>query len=281
MAILTCVPLTVGAVGVNPRGWSILTDDTFAEVTTAGYLTNEQSSYGFLSTDYAEVYTTDSKTVHCSISVSATGVVSLINNATFINGSVSANYVAAFDGSGGIKAGGAPVVNPLGGFQAGVSGVVGSFSSVAPTASSGIFVFRCSDNSQNVSVSLTNASFGQSTVLTIPNPASATANIVTSPAALVDGNLVKASGTAGLVADAAFNIKSAVTAAYAGGGTSNAFTATGLTASSIVVATIKTSTNNVSVTKAVPGTNTLTITFSADPGAATTVQWIATSAAVA
>lgn len=68
-------------------------------------------------------------------------------------------------------------------------------------------------------------------------------------------------------------IKRATTATYGGGGTSNAFTATGLLSTDIVVATILTSANSVSVTKAVPTANTLTITFSADPGAGTTVQW--------
>lgn len=67
--------------------------------------------------------------------------------------------------------------------------------------------------------------------------------------------------------------KRATTAAYAGGGTSNAFVATGLAATDIVVATILASTNAVSICKAVPTADTLTITFSADPGAATTVQW--------
>jgi hypothetical protein len=68
-------------------------------------------------------------------------------------------------------------------------------------------------------------------------------------------------------------VKRGTTAAYAGGGTSNAFTATGLAATDIVVATILASTNSVAITKAVPTANTLTVTFSADPGAATTVQW--------
>lgn len=70
------------------------------------------------------------------------------------------------------------------------------------------------------------------------------------------------------------------TDAYAGGGTSNAFTATGLTAASIVTATISASTNAVSIAKAVPSTDTLTVTFSADPGAATKVNYIAFTPAV-
>ena len=63
------------------------------------------------------------------------------------------------------------------------------------------------------------------------------------------------------------------TAAYGGGGTSNAFVVTGLLATDIVSAVIRASANSVSVNKAVPTANTLTVTFSADPGAGTTVDY--------
>jgi hypothetical protein len=65
------------------------------------------------------------------------------------------------------------------------------------------------------------------------------------------------------------------TAAYAGGGTSHAFTVAGLTSSSIVTANILTSANAVAIAKPVPTTDTLTVTFTADPGAGTTVNYIA------
>jgi hypothetical protein len=98
---------------------------------------------------------------------------------------------------------------------------------------------------------------GTITGLSAPLPiASGGTNAITAPLALTS-----------------LGVKRAITAAYAGGGTSNAFVATGLAATDIVVATILTSTNSVSINKAVPTLNTLTITFSADPGAATTVQW--------
>jgi hypothetical protein len=74
---------------------------------------------------------------------------------------------------------------------------------------------------------------------------------------------------------ATLGIIAATTASYAGGGTSNAFTATGLTASSKVSAVIRASTNAVAIAKALPGTNLLTVTFTADPGANTTVDYIA------
>jgi len=64
------------------------------------------------------------------------------------------------------------------------------------------------------------------------------------------------------------------TSAYAGGGTSNAWTVTGAAATDVVSAVIRASTNAVSIAKAVLTTNTLTVHFSADPGADTTVDYV-------
>lgn len=77
--------------------------------------------------------------------------------------------------------------------------------------------------------------------------------------------------TDGTIASA--NILSGVTAVYGGGGTSNAFTVTGLTTAFMAVCTIQTATNNVSVTTVVCTADTLTVGFSADPGAGTTVNY--------
>lgn len=64
------------------------------------------------------------------------------------------------------------------------------------------------------------------------------------------------------------------TSAYGGGGTSNAFTVTGAAATDVATAVIRASTNAVSITKAVLTANTLTVHFSADPGAGTTVNYV-------
>lgn len=61
------------------------------------------------------------------------------------------------------------------------------------------------------------------------------------------------------------------THSYGGGGTSDAATVTGVAATDIVMAVIKASQNSVSVNKAVPTTNTVTFTFSGDPGTGTEV----------
>jgi len=75
-------------------------------------------------------------------------------------------------------------------------------------------------------------------------------------------------------------IISGTTGAYGGGGTSNPFAVTGLTSAYKVSAVIRASTNAVAIAKALPGTDILTVTFTADPGAGTTVDFIATSAAL-
>lgn len=82
-----------------------------------------------------------------------------------------------------------------------------------------------------------------------------------------------------LVALTTLGVKRGTTAAYGGGGTSNAFVATGLLSTDIVVAQTLNSTNNVSITQAVPTTDTLTVRYSADPGASSTVSWIAIATA--
>lgn len=167
-----------------------------------------------------------------------------------------------------------------GNLTAGSSGAAGTLSSFSSTAARGRLIIAAVANTGNTNTTISNVAMGQASVISIPDPVAATANFVVAPAALVSNNLIKASGTAGLVADAGFKIIANVTAAYGGGGTSNAFTATGLSSTSIVTAVIATSTNAVAIAKAVPSANTLTVTFTADPGAATTVYYIATTAAV-
>lgn len=105
--------------------------------------------------------------------------------------------------------------------------------------------------------------------------ASGQATVASVSGATVAGNLVKAADTAGTIQDAAASFLFGTTAAFGGGGASNAFVATGLSASHVVVPVTLNSTNPVSILKAVPSANTLTVSFSADPGAATTVNWIA------
>jgi len=167
-----------------------------------------------------------------------------------------------------------------GNILAGIDATAGYFESHPSTTASGTLRLAAVDSSADVAVTISNADHGQATVYSIPDVGAATGQFLVKTAALVDGQLIKASGTAGKVVDAGFSVIANTTAAYGGGGTSNAFTATGLAATSIVTASILTSTNAVSIAKVVPTANTLTITFSADPGASTTVSYIAITPAV-
>lgn len=161
-------------------------------------------------------------------------------------------------------------------------GFVGLLKAFPTTAASGFIAMQGAVNgSGDFGTTISNATTqAQAQVVTIPDVGAATGQFLAKTAALVSGNLIKASGTAGLVVDAGFAVKANTTAAYGGGGTSNAFAATGLTTSSIVTAVILTSTNAVAIAKAVPTANVLTITFTADPGAGTTVSWHAITPAV-
>ena len=57
-------------------------------------------------------------------------------------------------------------------------------------------------NTGNTNTTITNVAFGQATTFTLQDPVNATANFAVAPNALVNNNLIKASGTVGLVADA-------------------------------------------------------------------------------
>lgn len=370
MSVLQITPNLSGLVGAAPKEWRILTDNTYAEVTATGFLTQYQSTWNFNSGDYAFVQLSNNNVVFLNITVSSAGVVTLVDTAdsSVITYPVTANHIAVFTATsssastlgddpttaingGNLQAGlsgtagylasfpsaaskgslrltavantgdtlvtisnalhgqasvysipdcGASTANFIvskvtggqtisvggltvaaGNITAGASGAAGTVISYPTTASKGSLILAAVANTGDTNVTISNAAHGQATVYSIPDVGASTGQLTVVTGALVSGNIVRASGTAGKLADAGYNIKSATTASYAGGGTSNAFTATGLTASSIVTASILASTNAVSITKVVPGTNTLTITFSADPGASTTVNWIATSVAVA
>ena len=184
--------------------------------------------------------------------------------------------------SGLIVSGGNVQTNGGDNFLAGADASAGAFFSFPATTASGTLALAAADNATgDFATTISNGTaIGQTQVISIPDAGAATANFALAPGALVSGNVVTASGTAGLLQDGGFAVLANTTAAYAGGGTSNAFTATGIGATSIVTATILASTNAVSIVKAVPTANTLTVDFSADPGASTTVSWIAITPAV-
>ena len=114
------------------------------------------------------------------------------------------------------------------------------------------------------------------------------ASLASVSGATVANNIALFNDTAGTVKDGGIalaalqtvaSIKAGLSPVWGGGGTSHAFTITGLTTSSIVVPHIITQANAGNITAYTVTANTLTCTFSVDPGAGTQVAYIAFAAA--
>lgn len=157
--------------------------------------------------------------------------------------------------------------NLISGLAAG--GVIGTLQLFPTTTAKGSLVIAAVANSGNTQTTFQTASLGQATTYTWPDPASAAGAVVVAPAALVSGNLVKASGTLGLVADQGFAMKSVAGAAVGGGAAAQTVTDAFCTTGSMVVATWNTQANAVSILKVVPGNGSFVVTSSGDPGAST------------
>jgi hypothetical protein len=284
------LPMQVpGMVGVFPNQKFALFGDNLATVTTAGYLNQVnlesnpvaptdiiQALYSYNNVSHTGTYAT------FTVSISNSGVITLTEwsvPGAIITPTI-ANHIATYTNTSGTLSEDPATAISGGNIQAGLSGTAGFLASFPTTAATGSLRLVAASNAGNTVTQITNASFGQASVLTLPDPGGATANFVMASAALVSGNFVKASGTAGLVADGGAANHAGTTGTFAGGSTTNAFTATGMASTWIVTASNLTSTNSVSITKVVPSTNTLTITWSADPGAGTTVNWTALTAAI-
>lgn len=263
--------IQIGQTGVSnttPSWVYIETNDTHATVTTAGYLNGAAAQF---------------------INSFKNNMMALISTKTAPGpGVLPVLYLLQLQNNNGVWSLVAPAVDvPIpfivpGNIQAGMSGTAGEFISFPGTASKGSFIFAATANTGNTSTTFTNDAMGQATTINVPDPANAVGQVLIGATAtpFVSGNFVKSSGTAGLMVDGGAAIHAGTTGTFAGGGTSNPFTVTGMASTWIVTATILTSTNAVAIAKAVPSTNTLTVTFTADPGAGTTVSWTALTATV-
>lgn len=164
-------------------------------------------------------------------------------------------------------------------------GTAGGFIAYPATASNGSLRLSPVGNAGNFDVSISNLSTqGQSTVMTIPDVAAATGQFLVKTAAFVNGNLVQASGTAGLtvdsgVATSGLQLKSQVVAQQsadiggAGAGPID-IAVVGATAASVAVATVLSSSNAVSILNVVPGSAKISVTFSGDPGASAIINYV-------
>ncbi len=202
MSISEITTNTTGQIGVNPRIVKVVCDNTLTEVTTAGFLPNNgvSSINAILPTDIVLVKYLDNISFF-KPSISATGVITLSADSSDVILPTTANYIATFANTdGGIKNGSSTATNP-GNVNAGLSGTAGSVSSFPSTESKGSLKVSAVANTGDTVTTISNVAMGQASVVSIPDPAAATANFVVAPSALVSGNINKASGTAGLIVD--------------------------------------------------------------------------------
>lgn len=228
--------------------------------------------------------------------IKASGTAGLIADAGIAASSVPtftsptiANHIAVFTNtSGNLGEDAATAING-GNIQAGLSGTAGTFASFPSTAANGSLILAGVAAGGAFNTTISNGTMAQSTVYTIPDVTASTGQFLVKTAALVSGNLVQASGTVGVTVDSGVattnvqlktQVKAATTGNIGGAGAGPiTVTVAGLTTSSVVVATIATSSNTVAVAKAVAGTGNFDVTFTGDPGATCTLNYIAYIAA--
>lgn len=289
MPILDFTPSQTGLAGVFPNVVYLDTNDTLAQVTATGYLNKLAAEKVLLNNAMALVSTKTSPNAIASqvtwLEVSKSGGNwSLIPTAG--PGSVTlptiANHIATYTNTtGGLSEDPATAIN-AGNIQAGLSGTAGYLASFPSAATTGSLRLQAVANSGNTVTTLSNAAMGQASQINIPDPGNAIGQLLIAAGAtpFTNKHLPIASGTGGLIVDSGAQLLTGTSPTYAGGGTSNAFSITGLSSAASGACVIRTSTNTVTIDKAVPGTNTLTVTFSADPGANTTVDYFYSTAAL-
>jgi hypothetical protein len=202
-------PLT-GSVQVLPNFKYMVVGDNQATVTTAGYLNQVNlESYPIQSTDIINMLYSFNPATQIGtfeqFSVSITnGVITLsaLSSAGEVTLPTIANHIATYTNTAGHLSEDPATAISGGNIQAGLSGTAGTLASFPATASKGSLVIAGVANTGNTNTTISNVAMGQASVISIPDPGAATADFAIAPAALVNNNLIKASGTAGLVADA-------------------------------------------------------------------------------
>lgn len=284
-----------GLTSVNPSVVYILTSDTYAVVTATGYLTKQaQQGFTFNNQQMALVYTTDEGPVWLKIVISYSGatvlntVVSLVELSS--PGSVALptitnHLIVSTDTSGDLANLSGTAING-GSLQAGLSGTAGTLISYPSASSKGSLVVAAVANSGDTVTTLSNVAMGQASVVSIPDPANAVGRLLIGATAtpFVSGNFPVASGTAGLMVDSGVsasnlqnktNIKAAVTGNIGGSGAGPiSVTVAGITTSSVVVASLVSSSNPVQVQTVAAASGHFSVTFSGDPGASAILNYV-------
>jgi len=234
MGIINVTPGQVGLVGVLPSIAYIYTDDTIAEVTTTGYLNKEVAN---------------------GIQFSLPCIAAVTTKATPTSQPQVGWYQVTHVGANWSLAVGSNEVITLPNGQI----LVGNASNIATAvAMSG------------------DATLANTGAITIANNAITAAKIAAdavTTAKILDANVTLAKLAAGITPAAVIKFFGQTTTA--GGAAAEAITVTGAVAATdrAFVQMVDNGTNNVSVLQAVVTNNTLTVTFSADPGNDAIINW--------
>jgi len=195
MAILKITQDITGQVGVVPQEIYIETNDTLAEVTTAGYLNQARSQgYNFSNRQIAHVYGIDfnNGTPGCldfqvqTPANPATGSYTLVNMSSGggnVDLPVIANHIATYVGTDGTIGDDAATAINGGNIQAGLSGTAGYLASFPATASKGSLRIAGVANTGNTVTTISNAAMGQASTISIPDPGTASAAFILSEGA--------------------------------------------------------------------------------------------------
>jgi hypothetical protein len=187
--------IQIGQAGVSnktPSWVYIETNDTYATVTTSGYLNGAAHEY---------------------INSLQPNMMALISTKTSQSiGVAPVLYLLQLQNVSGVWSLVAPAVDvPIpfivpGNIQAGLSGTQGYFISYPATASKGSFVFEAVANTGNTVTTLSNDAMGQASTINIPDPANAIGQLLIGATAtpFTTGDFPVNSGTAGLMVDSGF-----------------------------------------------------------------------------
>ena len=214
MSILQQQLVTTGMADSPTSIIFLSTNDTLATVTTAGYLSKylEGQTYQLSVNQLAAVYTTDSGTIMLQVVVSA-GIWSLANNAVadvVATPTVDNQICYATNTGGSLAASGLSTsLFNAGNISAGISGTAGSLISYSATATKGYLALTAVANTAAYDVTISNVAYGQTSILSFADVGSAVGRFLVANTAtpFTSGNLIEASGVAGLTIDSGVTVE--------------------------------------------------------------------------
>jgi hypothetical protein len=275
MGLLNLVRISVGEVGIKPGTLKMLTTDDLATITTAGYLNgigNQLTSLDIAPSDIIECMygynaTTDSGTFTLLAVSISNGVITLAAGA----GSEPLPSAQIFVGNASNIAQARAMTGDISITNTGVTAIVAgvivnadinaaaaiAYSKLATMATGSILAGNA--GVPTATALSGDATIGATGVLTIANDAITTAKIL-------NANVTLAKLASGIAPSHVIKFANQVTTV--GGAAAEAFTVTGAVAATdrAFVQVVDNGTNNVTVLQAVVTNDTLTVTFSADPG---------------